>query len=184
MPVGTYGSVKAMTSQNLHDINVKIILVLRKGALFTLFRTIQLPFFDCIIAWQILLLIKNHVAFTVPSWKTYQFSLYPKSISPLTPIRPSRHWRTLHRTRFWWWNEPICRTWLVLAQRDGMAILRRTSNLCRPRCGTRCRCICAIPCRQEPNGCCCWRTRTVSKRIQLRCICCQTHSQAQILCHC
>ena len=56
-----------MTSQNLHDINVKIILVLRKGALFTLFRTIQLPFFDCIIAWQILLLIKNHVAFTVPS---------------------------------------------------------------------------------------------------------------------
>ena len=66
MPVGTYGSVKAMTSQNLHDINVKIILVLRKGASFTLFRTIQLSFFDCIIVWQILLLIKNHVAFTVP----------------------------------------------------------------------------------------------------------------------
>ena len=66
MPVGTYGSVKAMTSQNLHGINVKIILVLRKGASFTLFRTIQLPFFDCIIVWQILLLIKNHVAFTVP----------------------------------------------------------------------------------------------------------------------
>ena len=66
MPVGTYGSVKAMTLQNLHDINVKIILMLRKGASFTLFRTIQLPFFDCIIVWQILLLIKNHVAFTVP----------------------------------------------------------------------------------------------------------------------
>mgnify|MGYP003085137476 FL=1 len=26
MPVGTYGSVKAMTPQNLHDINAQIIL--------------------------------------------------------------------------------------------------------------------------------------------------------------
>ena len=53
-----------------------------------------------------------------------------------------------------------------------------------PRRRTCCRCICAIPCWAQPNGCRHWRTRAVPKRIELRYFCRQAHPQTPILPYC